>query len=59
MPFVFVVNFDLVFTFEETRHATAATVVIESSCFDEEEVLYNTKYRELLKLWHPETHFGN
>ena len=29
----------LVFTFEETRHATAATGEIESSSFDEEEVL--------------------
>ena len=26
-------------TFEETRHATAATVVIKSSSFDEKEVL--------------------
>ena len=37
------------FALEETRHAT---VVIESLSFDEE-VVYNTKYHELLKLWHP------
>ena len=42
--------------FEETRHATAATAVIESLSLDEEEVhtLYNTKYREL---WRPKIQF--
>ena len=39
VPLISLVNFDLMFTFEETRHATSATVVIKSSNFDEKEVL--------------------
>ena len=43
--------------FEETRHATAATVVIESSSFNEKEVLVAQKYCKLLILWCPKTQF--
>ena len=40
-------------TFEETRHATTATVVIEGSAFDEKEVVdivaSKTQFRELIE----------
>ena len=36
---VVTLTYCLVLTFEEARHATAAAVVIESSSFDEKEVL--------------------
>ena len=46
--------------FEEIRHATAATVVIESLSFDEKEVLLThltQNTAELLILWRPNSQF--
>ena len=44
------------FAFKKLAMLPLPNVVIESSSFDEEEVL-TTQIRELLKLWHPKTQF--